>query len=380
MPVCSGDCSSLRSLQSSTSSLRNVPRGIPRAHIAAPLLLVFLAAAVGLGCHGSDPSGADRHTISECIGDPACEALLVCAHRGVAFFLPENTLIAFEHAIRHGADVIEIDVRQSADGEFVVMHDATVERTTTGLGLVVDMTLDEIKALRIKTDELVLTAISGLDVGYEPALVLPADMTVPTFVETVERIDGRAIVYVDFKAGDRAALARLIRDLGRQDQVYIAARNLDQARELAAVSGTVLMGNPDGIAEIDAYADLGAVLMEIGIDEVTPRVLERIDARGAKLFVNTLTVPDLPVRALVMADLDRVDLAAWAGLIAAKLFSEGVIPIQPGFLEPISRDEHKAVWDLVEGAYGRFVSAGADVIQTDFLDLLVPYIERVNGF
>lgn len=72
---------------------------------------------------------------------------LVFAHRGGANLAPENTLEAFRHAARLGADVLELDVRATSDGKLVVMHDAGLERTTEGNGKVGDITLAELKKL-----------------------------------------------------------------------------------------------------------------------------------------------------------------------------------------------------------------------------------------
>ena len=71
----------------------------------------------------------------------------ICAHRGASRSHPENTLVAFREAIRLGAHQIELDVRLSSDGQLVLMHDATVDRTTDGHGRVADLTLAEIKRL-----------------------------------------------------------------------------------------------------------------------------------------------------------------------------------------------------------------------------------------
>lgn len=71
----------------------------------------------------------------------------IVAHRGSRINRPENTLAAFEEAIRVGADGIELDVHLSRDGEIIVIHDETVERTTNGAGLVKDMTVAELKQL-----------------------------------------------------------------------------------------------------------------------------------------------------------------------------------------------------------------------------------------
>lgn len=72
---------------------------------------------------------------------------LLIAHRGASLAAPENTLEAFELAVRLGADVIELDVQLSRDGAVVVMHDATLERTTDGRGSVAEHDLVQLQAL-----------------------------------------------------------------------------------------------------------------------------------------------------------------------------------------------------------------------------------------
>ncbi len=69
------------------------------------------------------------------------------AHRGASFDRPENTHGAFQEAVRQGADLIELDVRSSRDGEVMVLHDATLERTTNGTGHVWDLSAAELEAL-----------------------------------------------------------------------------------------------------------------------------------------------------------------------------------------------------------------------------------------
>lgn len=72
---------------------------------------------------------------------------LVIGHRGAMGYAPENTLASFEEAIRRGADAIELDAQLSQDGQIVVMHDSSVERTTNGEGLVRDMPWKKLKTL-----------------------------------------------------------------------------------------------------------------------------------------------------------------------------------------------------------------------------------------
>ncbi|GIP37785.1 hypothetical protein J31TS4_10650 [Paenibacillus sp. J31TS4] len=73
--------------------------------------------------------------------------IVVSAHRGYKARYPENTLLAFQKALELEVDMIEFDLRFSKDGEVVVIHDETVDRTTDGTGRVSDMTLEELKRL-----------------------------------------------------------------------------------------------------------------------------------------------------------------------------------------------------------------------------------------
>jgi glycerophosphoryl diester phosphodiesterase len=86
---------------------------------------------------------------------------MVVAHRGASVEQPENTIAAFEAAIDAGADAVEFDVRMTADGYPVVVHDPDVSRTTQGTGFVFEMTLEEVRALGVPTLEEALRCLSG---------------------------------------------------------------------------------------------------------------------------------------------------------------------------------------------------------------------------
>jgi glycerophosphoryl diester phosphodiesterase len=101
---------------------------------------------------------------------------VIVAHRGASSTRPENTLASFEEAIALGAQVVELDVRLSRDGVPVVMHDALVDRTTDGAGLVHELRADELTELRVGSDG-----------------------AVPTFAEALETMNGRAAVAIEIK-------------------------------------------------------------------------------------------------------------------------------------------------------------------------------------
>lgn len=81
------------------------------------------------------------------VPDVGARPPLLSAHRGGVNLAPENTLAAYQHAFAYGVDFVEIDVRETADGVFVSMHDDTVDRTTNGSGAVSALTWAEIQSL-----------------------------------------------------------------------------------------------------------------------------------------------------------------------------------------------------------------------------------------
>ncbi len=75
------------------------------------------------------------------------DGVMVIAHQGGEWLRPSNTLVAFDHAVELGVDVLEMDIHQTKDGAIVLMHDATVDRTTDGSGVIKEMTFAEIREL-----------------------------------------------------------------------------------------------------------------------------------------------------------------------------------------------------------------------------------------
>lgn len=111
------------------------------------------------------------------------------AHRGARDVAPENTLAAFEAAIAAGADGVELDVGRCATGEIVVIHDATVDRTTNGSGRVSEMPFDQLREL---------DAGSFSDPAY-------ARERIPTLAEALDLMAGRGRVNIEIKpVGPRA--------------------------------------------------------------------------------------------------------------------------------------------------------------------------------
>ncbi len=108
---------------------------------------------------------------------------VIFAHRGASAHAPENTIAAFELAIAQQADAVELDVKLSADGRVIVIHDSTVDRTTNGHGKVEDMTLAELKSLD-----------AGSFRGKEFA-----GEKIPTLDEVFESVGNRIFINIELK-------------------------------------------------------------------------------------------------------------------------------------------------------------------------------------
>ena len=118
------------------------------------------------------------------------------AHRGNRVHCPENTLSAFQWALKDGADILETDLHLSADGILVCIHDATLDRTTDGSGPVAARTLSELKGISASysRSEFANERIPTLD---EVAAILPADVALALELKTnrfLEPAVGRQLV------------------------------------------------------------------------------------------------------------------------------------------------------------------------------------------
>jgi glycerophosphoryl diester phosphodiesterase len=157
------------------------------------------------------------------------EGILVIAHRGGGGLWPENTMYAFARVVELGADIIEMDVHSTLDGELVVIHDDTMDRTTDGTGRVQEFTLAQLKEL---------------DAGYtwtpDNGKSFPfrsRGLTVPTLAEVFTAFPDIAmnIEIKQFQPSIIAPLSRLIRDCKMTERVLIASVDTNTLREFRRV-------------------------------------------------------------------------------------------------------------------------------------------------
>jgi glycerophosphoryl diester phosphodiesterase len=142
---------------------------------------------------------------------------LVVAHRGASEDAPENTVAALRAATALAADVVELDVRQTRDGAWVCMHDATLDRTTDA----------EKKHGRrdVRVDALTLAQVRELDAGTWKARRFAGEK-VPTLAEALAAV-GDAIPMVERKAGDAAAFVAELRRQRAVERVIVQSFDHD---------------------------------------------------------------------------------------------------------------------------------------------------------
>lgn len=215
--------------------------------------------------------------------------IFVAAHRADWKYAPENSLQALRNAIFFGADIIETDVRQTRDGHFVMMHDATVDRMTNGTGLISEMSLEEIRCLRLKTNW-----------GQS------TQMSVATLDEYVEEAKGRVNLYLD-KAGidlpgaeEGATVRSLLQVLRRYDTlketVFVLDWPYEKARRIFGAALDSVIYCPvieDRIPNLAAYVEeyierLHPVAFQFRMSSLETqayRMLPRVLESGSRAFV-----------------------------------------------------------------------------------------------
>jgi glycerophosphoryl diester phosphodiesterase len=219
------------------------------------------------------------------------------AHRGASARAPENTLEAFRLAVEAGAGGLELDVHVTRDGEVVVIHDASVDRTTDGSGAVAEMELEEIRRL---------------DAGYrfspDGGRTFPyrgRGVTIPTLAEVYASFP-EARVNADIKkaqSGAEEAVLRVIRSAGAEERTLIASTEHAVVRRFRRISrghiATAASRREIAAFYVLSRVRLGALARPVydalqvpvehrGIELVTPRFLRAARSTGVRVDVWTI--------------------------------------------------------------------------------------------
>ena len=154
----------------------------------------------------------------------------LCAHRGAMETHPENTIPAFREAVKAGAHMIEFDVQLTKDKKLVVMHDATVDRTTNGSGKVSELTLAEIRKL---------------DAGIKKSPEFTG-LQVPTFQEVLDEMPLNVWLNIHLKGSGEAPqmIAEILKKENRLHQAFFAC-SADAAKFARSIVPEILICNMD---------------------------------------------------------------------------------------------------------------------------------------
>jgi glycerophosphoryl diester phosphodiesterase len=216
---------------------------------------------------------------------------LVIAHRGDSAHRPENTLASIAGALEVGATLVEIDVQLTRDGHVVVIHDPTLERTTSGHGDVREMTLAEVRAV---------------SAGYPSQFGERwAGERVPTLGEALGLLHGRARALIEIKAesvtdeetgGLEALTAAEIRHAGMADRVALISFDQRAIRRLRRLAPDLTRGRLFGRTSAD---EVLACASEAGCELVMPHksqlgdeLVARVHAAGLKLATWVVDEPE----------------------------------------------------------------------------------------
>jgi len=202
---------------------------------------------------------------------------LVSAHRGgPQQKFPENCIATFENTLKHTYAIMEIDPRYTKDGVIVVHHDATLERTTTGKGRVADMTLQELKELRLKDTEGAVT-----------------EFQIPTLDEVLQWARGKTVLVLDQKDVPVEARVRKIEEHRAEAYAILIVYSFKHARKCYELNKNIMMEvmipNRERFEEFDkAGIPWGNIIAFVG--HTPPRdavLLQMIHEKGTCCMVGT---------------------------------------------------------------------------------------------
>ena len=212
----------------------------------------------------------------------------IFAHRGASASAPENTLAAFELALEQNADAIELDVKLSADGQVIVIHDRKVDRTTNSQGRVKDLSLSELQSL---------DAGSFFSEEYEGEQI-------PTLEEVFEVLGKRTFINVELANYSTArdslveTVCMLVKKSGLQKRVMFSsffASNLSKARAyLPEVPSSLLAfpGWPGAWARSFGFYFGKYQALHPHVTDVTPQQVQRVHRLRRRIHVWTVNAAE----------------------------------------------------------------------------------------
>jgi len=192
----------------------------------------------------------------------------VVGHRGFNAVAPENTIASFEAAAAVGTDYMETDIRQTKDGELILMHDAKVDRTTSGKGLVRDLTFAEIRKL---------------DAGK--------GQHVPTLREALLWAKQKGVrIDIDYKDGAVEDIARAVKETGMVKRVVIEGSRDHLKRFAELLPGVDTMPKVDSVPDIRVACELlHTTVIRLSLEQLAQaEAVAAVHECGARVSVTIL--------------------------------------------------------------------------------------------
>ncbi|GIX06174.1 MAG: glycerophosphodiester phosphodiesterase [Candidatus Poribacteria bacterium] len=237
------------------------------------------------------------------------------AHRGASDRAPENTLAAIREAIALGCDAVEFDVRVTRDGVPVLLHDATLERTTDGSGSVAALTWEELRRL---------------DAGSwkGPAF---AGEPVPTLEEALRAVPEEVTAVVELKTLESAVPAvRVVQRLDRIDRVVFISF-LSEALERAR--------------SVEPALSVGWLIGELPVPDDSRRSAQAVRRRLAQLGTGLLDAAETLVEEQFLQELRRFGLACWVWTVDSPARMAELIRIGVDGITTNRLDRLNAFWE-----------------------------------
>ncbi|UZD23903.1 glycerophosphodiester phosphodiesterase family protein [Algoriphagus halophytocola] len=200
------------------------------------------------------------------------DELLIVAHRAAHQNYPENSLEAIEEAIALGVDMVEIDVRVSSDGIVYLMHDQTIDRTTTGTGDIEKLSSSDLKNVRLLFKE--------VDSG----------IAIPTLEEALRLTKGRIMVDLDLKTDKIEEVMEVVREMDMLDEVLFFDSDWSILRKIkAAMPEAYLMPRLYKTNQIrKAYRKLDPVVVHIDPGFNTRETMQKASKYDVRTWINSL--------------------------------------------------------------------------------------------
>ncbi|MEQ9297820.1 MAG: glycerophosphodiester phosphodiesterase family protein [Cyclobacteriaceae bacterium] len=267
--------------------------------------------------------------------DAQSDYVMVVAHRGEWKEAPENSIPAIEAAIELGVDMVELDIRMTKDEELVLMHDASIDRMTNGVGNVADMTLAELKAYDLRNRN------GGVITSYK----------VPTLKEAMLAAKGKILVRID-KAHELAILDKVYEVLEETATVDHACILVRQAYSVGNVAfeWSDLLEKIYFTPGVDADGNGGPVQTRGYLDYSKVVAIESSFADEEDLTIDWSEIKENGARVIVYTG-------------------------NPG--SSGGRDDDLSLINVDEG-FGWLIARGVNMIQTDEPDYLLRYL-RLKG-